>query len=272
MKIFIIGVSGFIGSNLAKFYQQDNDIFYFSRKDNLIECLENFKPDLNFNCAAEIYNKDLMFASNVGIVHTCLEYVKDNPSTTLVHFGSSSEYGNEYQRATKEDDYLNVYDMYSSTKAAATVLCQGYGKTYNLDVVVIRPYSPYGLGEKPHRLFPSLWKSFMLDRPMSLTNGVHDFCYIKDFLEAVNCVIISKERTPGELINISTGVQYTNLEVLDLFKIITNKEGNVTVIDKFTTPEVWKADISHIQNKYGWSPKFSLENGIRDFIESASYE
>lgn len=272
MKIYIIGVTGFIGQNLFDYYKNSHDVFYYVRGGNLTKDLNRLNPDLIINCAAEIYNESSMFSTNVELVKDCLEYIKENKTTAMIHLGSSSEYGLNYNRPTKENDFLDVYDLYSATKAAATLLCQGYAKKHNLDVVIVRPYSPYGPGEKPHRLFPSLWKSFMLDQPMNLADGVHDFCYIKDFLEAINCVTISTERTPGEIINVSTGVQYTNLEVLALFKKITGKNGNVTVLDKFTTPEIWKADIDHIQQKYGWSPKFSLEDGIKDFLESARYE
>ena len=270
MKIYIIGSTGFIGKNLVEYYK-DHTIYQHRRTVDLIAQLDLFKPDLIINCAAEIYNKDKMWKANVSLVHDALEFIKDFPSTQMIQLGSSSEYGPR-ARSTNEFDPINPTDMYAGTKGIATILCQTYAKTYNLDVVSVRPYSPFGPGERPHRLFPNLWKAFKLDQPMTLVQGVHDFCYIDDFVEAIDLIINSNRRSPGEIINVSSGVQTTNAEVLEFFRQITGKQGAVTVDDKFVTPPVWQADISHIQSKYGWAPKHTLADGIKKFLERANYE
>jgi nucleoside-diphosphate-sugar epimerase len=188
----------------------------------------------------------------------------------MIQLGSSSEYG-PVNRPTKETDPIQALDMYSGTKGMATILCQSYARGYNLDIIVVRPYSPYGPGERPHRLFPALWRSFKLDKPMDLVLGVHDFCYIDDFVDAINLIIESDKRTPGELINISSGVQVSNTDVLAAFRKVSGKEGLVDVKNNFTTPPIWTADISHIKTKYKWQPKISLEKGISKFLEKANY-
>jgi nucleoside-diphosphate-sugar epimerase len=269
MKIFITGSTGFIGQNLVQRYS-DHEVFEFHRKLNLRDSLRYFKPDLIINCAAEIYNRDEMFAVNVSLVKECLDYVKEFPNTRMLQLGSSSEYG-PVNRPTKETDPIQALDMYSGTKGMATILCQSYARSYNLDIIVVRPYSPYGPGERPHRLFPALWRSFKLDKPMDLVLGVHDFCYIDDFVDAINLIIESDKRTPGELINISSGVQVSNTDVLATFRKVSGKEGLVDVKNNFTTPPIWTADISHIKTKYKWQPKISLEKGISKFLEKANY-
>jgi nucleoside-diphosphate-sugar epimerase len=269
MKIFITGSTGFIGKNLVHRYS-DHEVFEFHRKLNLYESLRYFKPDLIINCAAEIYNRDEMVAVNVTLVKECLDYAKEFPDTKMIQLGSSSEYG-PVKRPSKETDPMQALDMYSGTKGMATLLCQSYATTYNLDIVVVRPYSPYGPGERPHRLFPALWRSFKLDKPMDLVLGVHDFCYIDDFIDALDLIINSDQRTPGEIINVSSGVQTSNTDVLAVFKKITGKDGLVNIKNTFTTPPVWAADISHVKLKYHWKPNHSLEQGISKFLEKANY-
>lgn len=272
MKIFVVGSTGFIGKNLVEFYSsKGHEVFEYKRHMELLDRLNFFRPDLIINCAAEIYKKEQMFATNVELVHTCLWWITQNTSTRFVQLGSSSEYG-PLDHASQESETVNPVDMYAGTKGIATMLCQTYANTYGLDIVVLRPYSPFGPGEQPHRLFPNLWKSFVLDKPMNLVQGVHDFCYIDDFVEALDLVIQSNTRTPGEIINVSSGIQTTNAQVLDLFRQITGKQGNVTIDDRFVTPPIWQANISHIKTKYRWSPKFTLEDGIKKFLERANYE
>ncbi len=273
MKIYITGTTGFIGSNLVNFYKsRGHDVFEHQRYFDLRSKLEYFRPNLIINCAAEIYNIDVMWKANVEIVRDCLEHCKDNEYTSMIQIGSSSEYGYNYSRATMESDALNPVDMYAGTKGIATMLCQSYANSYKIDAVVLRPYSPYGPGERSHRLFPNLWRSFKLGTPMNLVQGVHDFCYIDDFVTAVDIVVNSPKRLPGEILNVSSGIQSTNMEVLQAFKTATGQEGNVTIIDKFVTSDVWRCDNTKIKLKYGWSPKISLGQGVKLFLERAHYE
>ena len=95
---------------------------------------------------------------------------------------------------------------------------------------------------------------------------------IDDFVEAVDLVIGNDKRTPGEIINASSGVQHSNATVLEVFRKITGLQGNIELVNKFTTPLIWNADITLIKEKYNWSPRYSLEDGIRKFLEEATYE
>lgn len=270
MKIFITGASGFIGGALAKFYSA-HDVYCFHRNENISERLSYFKPDTIINSAAEIYDAEKMWDSNVLLTKSCLDYQKDNPDVSMIQIGSSSEYGS-VTRPTMETDPVNPTDMYSGTKGIASLLCQTYGLVYKSDVIIMRPYSPYGPGEKPHRLFPNLWRSFKLNKPMNLVNGVHDFCYIDDFVRAVDIVLTSSRRKAGEILNVSNGCQYTNYEVLKIFQKVTGKEGNVQLIDKFVTQPIWQCDNTIIKIRYGWLPQYNLEQGIAKFLEQAHYE
>lgn len=270
MKIFLTGSSGFIGSNIASFFKKET-VFCYRRGDSLLTQLDSFRPDWIINCAAEIYDQSKMWSSNVLIVKDCLDWIVENPNTCMIQLGSSSEYG-PVDRPTSEKDSISATDMYGTTKGIATSLCKSYCQTHDLDVVVIRPYSPFGPGESARRLFPKLWQSFKHNRPMNLVNGVHDFCYIDDFVNAVYNVMSSNKRIRGDIINISSGVQTSNFEVLECFRSITGLFGAVTLIDKFCTPKVWQADISHAREHYGWKPTISLDKGISLFWEKSYYE
>lgn len=271
MKFLITGSAGFIGKNLASYYK-DHEVIEFKRSMDIDDTLNYFKPDVILNCAAEIYDVKQMWSSNVELTKSCLDFCVKEPSTKMIQLGSSSEYGPNYDRATAESDALNPVDMYSGTKGISTLLCQTYGNVHKTDVVIIRPYSPYGPGEKPHRLFPNFWRSFKLGAEMNLVMGVHDFCYIDDLVEAIDAVIRNDNRTPGEILNVSSGIETTNLEVLETFRKVTGLEGNVIIQDRFVTQRVWKCDNEKIKLKYGWTPKINLEDGVKLFLERGDYQ
>lgn len=272
MKIFITGSTGFVGMNLVEFYK-DHEIFCFSRENNLQESLEHFQPDVIINSAADIYNADLMWEPNVLFVHTCLEFVKNNPNTSMIQIGSSSEYG-KLDRPSREIDRINPIDMYQATKGAATLLCQGYARYYKLNIKIARPYSVYGRHERPHRLFPNLWKAFNLDRPMKLYQGYHDFIFIDDFIRGINVLLTTNNDLYGDIVNFGSGIQYSNFEVLDMFEKVTGRNAPVEKIESFSKAfenNIWVCDTSYALDEYKFKVDYDLYSGIDKFLKTATY-
>jgi nucleoside-diphosphate-sugar epimerase len=273
MKIFLTGTQGFIGRNLLEFYH-GYEIFEHCRYMDIGAKLDYFKPDLIIHCAAEIYKPDEMWKSNMVMIYDILDYVKTNPSTKLIHIGSSSEYG-PVPRAASETDRINPIDMYQATKGAGTLLCQGYARQYKLDIAVARAYSVYGKYEKPHRLFPRLWRAFQLDQPMKLFHGYHDFIYIDDFVRGIDTILNAEDKPLGDIVNLGSGIQYSNQEVLDLFEKITNKKGAVEVVPSMAKEfesEVWLCDTTYAKEQYGFETVYTLEQGIKEFLKTADYK
>jgi len=130
----------------------------------------------------------------------------------------------------------------------------------------------FGVGEKSHRLFPKLLSAFKYNKLMDLVNGVHDFCYINDFLDGIDLVLNSDNYIPGEIVNISSGEQTTNVDLLNIFKKVFGNKGSVNLVDRFVTYKHWQCDNTHIKTKYGWQPKFSLLEAVKEFSKTNYYE
>lgn len=268
MKIFITGVSGFIGKSLKEYYiAQGHEVRGYYRNEELVYRLEGFTPDVIINCAGEIYKPNLMYSSNVDLVHHILDYMRVHPATKLIHLGSSSEYG-RMERASCETDAIRPVDMYQATKGMGTLLCQGYAKQYNLNVAIARVYSAFGAYERPHRLFPTLHRAFFKDEPMKLYKGFHDFIYIDDFVRGID-ILVQRDYIPGEIVNFGSGVETSNLEVLQAWERATGRTAPVEYIDEFSKNfegGVWRCDTGYAKRTYGFETEYSLESGIKDMI------
>lgn len=273
MKIFITGSTGFVGRNLLEYYSE-HEIFAHNRELRVTDSLYSFKPDVIINCAAEIYTPQSMFVPNVLYTFECLEYIRANPETRMVQIGSSAEYG-PLDRPSSEMDRINPVNMYQATKGAATLMCQGWAREYGLDISIARPYSVYGKYERPHRLFPRLWRAFKYNEPMTLNQGYHDFIYIDDFVRGIDILVQRKDKPLGDIVNFGSGRQYSNFEVFDMFKKVTRQTAPVEVVDsmaKSFESTVWVCNTDYAKNNYDFEAAFDLEQGIRIFLETAHYE
>jgi nucleoside-diphosphate-sugar epimerase len=276
MKIFITGATGFVGRNLVDYYaQRGHEVHAHKRDEHLMSTLRWFRPDAIINSAAEIYDYERMYEPNIVMVQTCLEYVRECEQwCRLIQIGSSSEYG-PTDHATSEDTLLKPVDFYQATKGAATLLCQGWAKLLNLPIWIVRPYSVYGPGERPHRLFPKLYRAFNYAEPMTLYQGYHDFIYINDFVRGIDLVLQQWDLAPGEIVNFGSGTQTSNFDLLDLWIKVTNKTdapvAKVAEMRKAFENTVWVCDIAKSQ-QLGFDCEYDLETGIRDFLIKGKYD
>lgn len=270
MKILITGTTGFLGRSLAEYFAPNHEVIEHTRTSvRLSGAIYMYKPDLIIHCAGEIYRTEAMYDTNIGLVNEILESVREYcPECRVIQIGSSAEYG-PMSRATTETDLINPVDVYQATKGAATLLCQAYARQYGLKTLVARIYSGYGIHERPHRLFPTLYRAFFKDEPMTLYQGYHDFIYIEDFVRAIDQV---KDYgwEPGEIINFGSGVQYSNFEVLEAWQRVTGRTAPVELRDQLSKAyesRVWVCDNTKLRLRCGFQLQYDLEAGIRDFIE-----
>jgi nucleoside-diphosphate-sugar epimerase len=267
MKIFITGTTGFLGRSLREHLSAKHDIAEYTRGTDIFMMLEVAQPDLIINCAGEIYDANKMYRTNVDLVEAILEWVKRHPATRLIQIGSSAEYG-PVDRPTKETDPIAPVDVYQATKGAATLMCQGHARQFGLQTLVARIYSGYGPYERPHRLFPRLYRAFFENEPMKLFDGVHDFIYIDDFVRGID-LVLEQEWPAGEIVNFGSGIQYHNITVLKVWEQVTGRTAPVEYearMSKAYESHVWCCNTDYAFKKYGFKTEFSLEAGIKDFI------
>ena len=306
MKILVTGGLGFIGSNFVRYVLHkysnvevinvdalkyganpnnlkdvENDSRYIFVKGDIsdYDLMENLikNVDAIVNFAAEthvdrsISNPYSFLQSNVVGVFSILEALrKNNPNARLVHVSTDEVYGDILQGSFTENDPLRPSSPYSASKAAADMFVLAYARTYGLHAMITRCTNNYGAFQFPEKLIPKtiIRAAMNMKVPIYGTGkNVRDWIYVLDHCEAIDLVM--REGEKGEIYNISSGEEKTNIEVVtEILGIIGKDESLIEFVEDRPGHDIrYSLDSSKIRSELGWRPKHSFKEGIRETVK-----
>lgn len=300
--VFITGANGFIGANLIRLLLERDYIVHalvrqnsnlwriedisekikihkadICQPDKLKEILTDVKPDYIFhlasygNSSSDTNLEEMVNVNILGLINL-LEATKTIKYKAFIISGSSSEYGFK-SKPMVETDNLEPNSYYSATKAAATLIAQSFALLNNKPIIIVRPFSVYGPYEENNRLIPIVIKLALSGKEISITKEKvrRDFIYVGDIAQALLKIATTKLKN-GEIINLGTGEQHGNDEIVRIIEKILHKKLKVR-IGKYPKrawdTDYWVANNQKVKKLLSWQPKYSLEKGLRETINWA---
>lgn len=248
MRIFLTGATGFIGSHvLQQALLQGHEVHALKRKESSPRIPLTGSPtwhegQLTYDWTEQLCATDILIhLAAYGVSggsddwETCFQVnVSDSLQlwrqavecgvTRFIVCGSCFEYGKSGTRYNKipPDAPLWPTTAYAASKASATMAAVALAETHLLNLVVVRPFHVYGLGEDKHRFWPGLVQAAHTGNDYATTRGdqIRDFTPVSEIAKCILELAAQTESIGGSIsgpaiANVGTGQQKRLREFAD---------------------------------------------------------
>jgi len=198
-----------------------------------------------------------------------LQAFLDTGGSRVVMAGSCAEYDWDYGYCKETLTPLNPGTLYGIAKDALHKLVRGAAEGTQISSAWGRLFFLYGPGEHPDRLIPSVITSLLGRETVLCTHGeqVRDYIYVKDAAEAFCALLDSEVRGP---VNIASG---RPVILKDLIGQTADLAGRPELIRlgalaaAADDPPLLLAETRRLNDVVGWSPGWSLEEGLAETFQ-----
>ncbi len=291
-KILITGINGFLGTNLAKKLQNDNDIIGINQLNKskqtahdipVIEgdlsnkkIFEQIKGEIDiifhFGSPTSIVlfkqDPEKYFNNTIQGMKNILNFAKNNSIEKLIYPSSGSVYGNNPPPHSE-----NIVPSPSNQYGEAKIQCERLAEENSdyVDSTGLRIFAVYGPGEERKQNLSSVVNLFLQDikrkeQPVIFGDGTQtrDFIYVDD---AISAIVSSSEISNHKIINVGSGVSTSFNQIIETI----NTQFNLKIVPKYIKKEFayienLQADTELMESILKIKP-ISMESGIEKFAK-----
>jgi len=244
------------------------------RDQQLVEELMS-DVDAVVNFAAEshvdrsIDGAESFVTTNVQGTQVLLDAALDADIDRFLQISTDEVYGQILDGTFSEDDELNPRNPYAATKASADLLAKSYEKTHDLPVLITRTCNNFGPRQHSEKLIPKFIQNAAAGKELPVYgdgSNVREWIYVEDNCRALDVVL--REGNPGEVYNIGSGEERTNLEVTEaILQAVGGSEDQITFVDDRAGHDQRYALEYDKLTQLGWEPSWSFEEGLEQAVD-----
>ncbi len=220
-----------------------------------------------------IHPFDFIQTNVLGTAHLLNACLEEGTMERVIHTSTSEVYGTAQYFPIDEKHPLQAQSPYAASKIAADKLAESYYLSFGLPIATLRPFNTFGPRQSLRAIIPTIVSQAIGDKKIRLGNTQprRDFLFVKDtvrgFIQLGKC-----EGAVGKVVNIGTGTDISVEELVKKILGLMGKQGEVEVEDRRIRPE--KSEVMQLlsdtrlaQKLFQWTPRYTLEDGLRETIE-----
>jgi len=220
-----------------------------------------------------IHPFDFIQTNVVGMAHLLNACLEEGTIERVIHTSTSEVYGTAQYIPIDEKHPLQAQSPYAASKIAADKLAESYYLSFGLPIATLRPFNTFGPRQSLRAIIPTIVSQAIGDKKIRLGNTQprRDFLFVKDtvrgFIQLGKC-----EGAVGKVVNIGTGTDISIEELVKKILGLMGKQGEIEVEDRRIRPE--KSEVMQLlsdtrlaQKLFQWTPRYTLEDGLRETIE-----
>jgi NAD dependent epimerase/dehydratase len=220
-----------------------------------------------------IHPFDFIQTNVVGLAHLLNACLEEGTMERVIHTSTSEVYGTAQYIPIDEKHPLQAQSPYAASKIAADKLAESYYLSFGLPIATLRPFNTFGPRQSLRAIIPTIISQAIGDKKIRLGNTQprRDFLFVKDtvrgFIQLGKC-----EGAVGKVVNIGTGTDISIEELVKKILGLMGKQGKIEVEDRRIRPE--KSEVMQLlsdtrlaQKLFQWTPRYTLEAGLRETIE-----
>lgn len=305
-NLLVTGGAGFIGSNFVQYMLNKYDdinivvydkLTYAGNLDNLVPVADN--PHYSFyrgdicdpaaveevmrqsnidtivNFAAETHvDRSLMepggfIQTDVYGTYVLLEAAKRHGIERYHQISTDEVYGEVMDGRSVETDQLHPRSPYSAAKAGGDLMCVAYYTSFNVPVTITRGSNNIGPYQYPEKVVPLFITNALENRPLPLYGDglqMRDYQFVLDHCEGIDVVL--RRGQPGEVYNLGTGIETTNIEMAHLILRLLNKPESLIqpITDRPGHDRRYALDCRKVQG-LGWRSRHNFEQAIEATVK-----
>lgn len=248
------------------------------------------KPDTIIHLAADhevgrsVTEPNVFYWNNVCNTVKLLNIAVKIGVKNFIFSSTSSVYGDDVPFPTAEDTPKNPVNPYGRSKSMIEDILLDYSNAFNIKHVSLRyfnaagamPDISHGYTQEPaSHLIPIVCKSVITDDHLLVYGNDYDtvdgtcerdYTHLYDIANAhILAMDYLDQGGDSDVFNIGSGFCSSVMDVIKEVQSVTNKTVNYEIVEpRAGDPERTRADIQKSQSVLGYSPKYSLQDIIRD--------